>query len=51
MQEQGAENDSILATIVRNAAHMDKDAAAEQEAIGAGIATTVYTGQSPIGDL
>ncbi|KAI0699609.1 cytochrome P450 [Cerioporus squamosus] len=41
--EKGADNDSLLARIVRNAANLDKDAAAEEEAMGAGIATTVYT--------
>ncbi|RPD58754.1 cytochrome P450 [Lentinus tigrinus ALCF2SS1-7] len=41
--EEGAENDSVLATIVRKAANLGKDAAAEEEAMGAGIATTIYT--------
>ncbi|TFK88171.1 CyP450 monooxygenase [Polyporus arcularius HHB13444] len=41
--EKGAENDSLLARVVRKAANLDKEAAAEEEAMGAGIATTVYT--------
>ncbi|RPD58783.1 cytochrome P450 [Lentinus tigrinus ALCF2SS1-6] len=41
--EEGAENDSVLAAIVRNAAQLDPDAAAEQEEMGLGIATTIWT--------